>query len=87
MFQWGKDQGIKNVKLLPDGSGNFTRGMNMAVKKDDVGFGERSWRYSMFVDNGKIEKMFIEPGFQDNCPTDPFETSGVDSMLDYLKNK
>ena len=87
MYQWGKDQGIKNVKLLPDGSGNFTRGMNMAVKKDDLGFGERSWRYGMFVDDGKIEKIFIEPGFQNDCPTDPFEISDVDSMLDYLRNK
>ena len=87
MYQWGKDQGIKNVKLLPDGSGNFTRAMDMAVKKDDLGFGERSWRYSMFVDDGKIEKIFIEPGFQNDCPTDPFEISDVDTMLDYLRNK
>jgi len=87
MFQWGKDQGIKNVKLLPDGSASFTRAMGMLVKKDDLGFGERSWRYSMFVDDGKIEKMFVEPGFQNDCPTDPFETSDVDSMLKYLESK
>ncbi|MCH8050273.1 peroxiredoxin [Patescibacteria group bacterium] len=87
MYQWGKDQNIKNVKLLPDGSGNFARAMDMAVKKDDLGFGERSWRYSMFVDDGKIEKIFIEPGFQNDCPTDPFEISDVDTMLDYLRNK
>lgn len=87
MYQWGKNQGTKNVKLLPDGSGSFTKEMGMLVKKDDLGFGERSWRYSMFVDNGNIEKVFIEPGFSDDCPTDPFEVSDVDTMIDYLKSK
>ena len=87
MFQWGKAQGVKNVKLLPDGSGDFTRAMSMAVKKDNLGFGERSWRYSMFVNDGKIEKIFVEPGFQDDCPDDPFEVSDVDTMINYLKNK
>jgi peroxiredoxin len=87
MFQWGKAQGVKNVKLLPDGSASFTREMGMLVKKDDLGFGERSWRYSMFVNDGKIEKMFVEPGFQNDCPTDPFEVSDVDTMLEYLKSK
>lgn len=87
MFQWGKHQGVKNVKLLPDGSGAFTKAMGMLVKKDDLGFGERSWRYSMFVDDEKIEKVFIEPGFQNDCPTDPFEVSDVDTMITYLKSK
>ena len=87
MFQWGKDQGVKNVKLLPDGSGSFTKEMGMLVKKDDLGFGARSWRYSMFVDDGKIEKICVEPGFQNDCPTDPFEVSDVDSMIEYLKDK
>ncbi len=87
MYKWGLDQGVKNVKLLPDGSASFTKEMGMLVKKDDLGFGERSWRYSMYVDDGNIEKMFIEPGFQDDCPTDPFEVSDGDNMVDYLKSK
>jgi len=87
MYKWGLDQGIKNVQLLPDGSANFTKEMGMLVKKDDLGFGERSWRYSMYVDNGIIKKVFAEPGFSDDCPTDPFEVSDVDSMLEYLKSK
>jgi len=87
MFQWGKDQDIKNVKLLPDGSASFTKAMGMLVKKDDLGFGERSWRYSMYVDDGNIEKVFVEPGFTDDCPTDPFEVSDVDTMIGYLKDK
>ncbi len=87
MNQWGKHQNIHKVKLLPDGSTLFTKGMGMLVKKDDLGFGERSWRYSMFVVDGKIEKFFIEPGFMDDCPTDPFEVSDVDTMIGYLKSK
>lgn len=85
MFQWGKHQGAEKVKLLPDGSGEFTRKMGMLVHKDNLGFGLRSWRYSMVVNDGKIEKMFIEEGFSDNCPTDPFEVSDVNTMLSYLK--
>ncbi|MCH7806497.1 MAG: peroxiredoxin [Proteobacteria bacterium] len=86
MHQWGQHQGAKNVFLLPDGSGEFSRKMGMLVKKDNVGFGDRSWRYSMLVDDGEIKKMFIEPGFEDNCGSDPFEVSDAATMLDYLKN-
>ncbi|HHL43910.1 MAG TPA: peroxiredoxin [Hellea balneolensis] len=87
MFQWGKHQGNKNIFLLPDGSGTFTRHMGALVEKDNVGFGMRSWRYSMLVEDTKITKMFSEPGFSDNCPTDPFEVSDADTMLNYLKNR
>jgi len=66
MFQWGKHQGVEKVKLLPDGSGNFTRLMGMLVKKDNVGFGERSWRYSMLVEDGIIRKLFSEQGKSDD---------------------
>jgi peroxiredoxin len=87
MFQWGKAQEVKNVKLLPDGSGEFTRGMGMLVKKDNLGFGERSWRYSMFVEDGEIKKLFVEPGFMNDCPTDPFEVSDATTMLKFLKGE
>lgn len=86
MFQWGRHQGVQNIFLLPDGSGEFTRKMGMLVNKDNLGFGMRSWRYSMVVNDGKIEKMFIEPGISDNCPDDPFETSDAETMLAYLKS-
>ena len=86
MFQWGKQQGVQNVFILPDGSGEFTRKMGMLVAKDNLGFGLRSWRYSMVVNDGTIEKMFIEPDFADNAPDDPFEVSDADTMLDYLKS-
>lgn len=87
MFQWGKQIGANNVFLLPDGNAEFTRKMGMLVSKDNLGFGMRSWRYSMFVNDGNIEKMFIEPDFSDNCPTDPFEVSDADTMLAYLKGE
>lgn len=86
MYQWGLSQKAENVFLLPDGSGEFTRKMGMLVNKDNVGFGMRSWRYSMLVDDGEIVKSFIEEGFSDNCPTDPFEVSDADTMYDYIKS-
>jgi thioredoxin-dependent peroxiredoxin len=85
MYQWGLKQGAKKVKLLPDGNGEFTRKMGMLVEKSNLGFGLRSWRYSMVVTDGKIDKVFAEPGYSDNCPTDPFEVSDADTMLAYLK--
>ena len=85
MFQWGKSQNAKNVFLLPDGNGEFTRKMGMLVDKNNLGFGQRSWRYSMYVEDGEIKKLFSEKGFEDNCPTDPFEVSDADTMLKYLK--
>ena len=87
MYQWGKSQNAKNVFLLPDGNGEFTRKMGMLVDKDNLGFGQRSWRYSMYVEDGEIRQVFAEPGFSDNCPTDPFEVSDADTMLNYLKGR
>lgn len=85
MYQWGLKQGAEKVFLLPDGNAEFTRKMGMLVDKSNLGFGMRSWRYSMFVDNGEIKRVFSEPGFEDNCPTDAFEVSDADTMLAYLK--
>lgn len=87
MFKWGKEQGVDNVFLLPDGNGEFTRKMGMLVDKSNIGFGMRSWRYSMVVDDGAVEKMFIEDGFADNGETDPFEVSDADTVMAYLKGE
>ncbi len=86
MYQWKKHMGLEKIFMLPDGNADFTRAMGMLVKKTNVGFGDRSWRYSMYVEDGTIKKMFIEPEFGDNCPTDPFEVSDADTMLNYLKS-
>ena len=85
MFQWSKHIGADKVKMLPDGNGEFTRKMGMLVNKENLGFGPRSWRYAMVVNDGEIEQMFIEPGLQDDCPTDPFEVSDADTVLAWLK--
>jgi glutaredoxin-like protein len=80
MNSWLADQEASNITVIPDGNGEFTAGMDMLVDKSDIGFGKRSWRYSMFVNDGVVEKMFIEP----NVPGDPFEVSDADTMLAYL---
>ncbi len=85
MKQWADKQGMKKVFMLPDGNAAFTRGMGMLVKKEDLGFGDRSWRYSMYVEDGTIKELFDEANFSDNCPTDPFEVSDAGTMLKYLK--
>lgn len=86
MYQWGRTQGAKNVSLLPDGNGEFTRKMGMLVDKSNLGFGMRSWRYSMYVEDGEIRQMFREPGLEDNCPADPLRVSDADTMLEWLRN-
>ncbi len=86
MYQWGLSQKAKNVFLLPDGNGEFSRKMGMLVDKANLGFGMRSWRYSMLVEDGKITKEFIEGGFSDNNSSDPFDVSDADTMLEAIKS-
>jgi glutaredoxin-like protein len=80
MDEWALSQHVKNVKFLPDGNGEFTKGMGLLVGKEDLGFGPRSWRYSMLVKDGVIEKMFIEP----QEPGDPYHVSDADTMFSYV---
>ena len=82
---WANNEKIKNVKVIPDGSGKFTRQMGMLVEKDDKGFGYRSWRYAMIVNDGIIEKIFEEPGKSDNCTTDPYGESSPENVLQWLE--
>jgi glutaredoxin-like protein len=80
MNEWAASQEADNLTLLPDGNGQFTEGMGMLVDKSDLGFGKRSWRYSMLVEDGVIRKMFIEP----EKDGDPFEVSDAETLLRYL---
>jgi len=80
MSEWGKQQKATNITFMPDGNGDFSRGMGMLVPKNYLGFGDRSWRYSMLVKDGVIQKMFIEP----DLPGDPFEVSDADTMLNFI---
>ena len=86
MNAWAKDQGIKNVQLIPDGNAYFTRSMGMLVTKSNLGFGDRSWRYAAVVDNGIIEKLFVEEGQRDNADTDPYEATTPENVLEYVKS-
>jgi len=84
MNAWGKQQGLNAVKLIPDGSGEFTRKMGMLVCKDNLGFGMRSWRYAAIVKDGVVEAWFEEPGYADNCEADPYGKSSPQNVLDQL---
>jgi thioredoxin-dependent peroxiredoxin len=84
MNKWAKDLGVKKMKMIPDGSGLFTNGMGMLVSKDNLGFGQRSWRYAVVLNNRVIEKAFIEPGFMDNCPDDPYGETDPNRILEAL---
>jgi len=88
MYQWGKHLGLKNVKLLPDGSGDFTRRMGMLVRKDHVGFGMRSWRYAMLVEDNTITEWFEEPGINDSgADSDPYGETMPERLLEALRAK
>jgi peroxiredoxin len=88
MNAWFRDQKISKVKPIGDGEGKFTKEMGMLVNKPKQGFGMRSWRYSAFIDNGEVVKMFVEDGKNDGSnDADPFKVSDVNTMLNYLKDK
>lgn len=87
MNAWALDLRVKNVKFIPDGSCEFTAGMDMLVAKDNLGFGRRSWRYAMIVNDGVVEKMFAEPGKSDDCETDPYGETSPETVLSYLKGE
>ncbi|MGK0270759.1 MAG: glutaredoxin-like protein [Cocleimonas sp.] len=80
MNEWQYDQDAEDITFLPDGNGEFSEGMGMLVDKSAIGFGKRSWRYSMLVKNGTVEKMFIEA----DVDGDPFAVSDADTMLNYI---
>lgn len=80
MAEWAENQHAEKITFLPDGNGEFSEGMGMLVDKRDLGFGKRSWRYSMYVEDGVIKKMFIEP----EVAGDPFQVSDADTMLRHL---
>jgi peroxiredoxin len=85
MNAWAKDQMISNVKLIPDGNGEFTSAMGMLVKKFNLGFAARSWRYAAVINDGVIEQIFMEDGIGDNVSEDPYEWSTPEKLLEYVK--
>jgi len=87
MNKWAQDQGLVNVKVIPDGSNLFTSAMGMDVAKDNLGFGMRSWRYAVVVEDYDIKKSFIEPGFGNNAEDDPYGVSSPQNILAFLKGE
>jgi peroxiredoxin len=85
MNAWAQDQNIEKVTLIPDGNAYFTRSMGMLVNKSNLGFGLRSWRYAAVVDNGIVEKLFVEVGQRDNADTDPYEATTPEVVFEYVK--
>jgi peroxiredoxin len=87
VFQWARHLGIRHVKFIPDGAGKFTGRMGMLVNKEHLGFGYRSWRYTMVVDDGVVEKWFEEPGINDEgADDDPYTVTDPEVLLDYLRS-
>jgi peroxiredoxin len=84
MNAWAKELDVKNVKLIPDGNADFTRNMGMLVSKGNLGFGNRSWRYAMVVDDGVVEWMTVEPGQKSNATDDPYGMTSPNELLKYL---
>lgn len=87
MNAWSKELGIENVKMIPDGNADFTDYMDMLVGKYNCGFGERSWRYAMIVDDMVVQKMFIEKGKCDDAIEDPYEETTPSKVLEYVMSK
>ena len=86
VYQWGKHLGVDKVRLLPDGSGHFTRRMGMLINKEHLGFGYRSWRYVMVVNDGVVEHWLEEPGINDaGLDDDPYTVTNPDVVLEYLR--
>jgi len=81
MNSWFETQGVQNVRPLPDGNGEFTELVGASVKKANLGFGVRSWRYAIVVNDNVVEHVFAEEGFGDNIDTDPYEVSTPENVL------
>lgn len=84
MNEWARTLNVKNVKLIPDGAGAFTKGMNMLIDMSTIGFGYRSRRYAAIINNGTVEKMFVEPEANATDP-DPYGISSPESVMEYIK--
>ncbi len=88
MNAWGKSQNLDQVKVLPDGNGEFTRYMGMLIDKRHLGFGMRSWRYAAYIKDGIVEGWFCEPGINNiGSDSDPYGETKPENVLNWLKNK
>jgi peroxiredoxin len=85
MNKWAKDQCVERVKMIPDGNGDFTKGMDMLINKEHLGFGYRSWRYAAIVDDGVVTHWFEEPGINNNgSDDDPYGETSPENVMKSL---
>ena len=85
MNAWADKQKLENVKVIPDGNGEFTEKVGMLCSKRDKCFGDRSWRYAAIINDGVVEKVFEEPGKADDLSEDPYGESSPENVLKYLQ--
>jgi thioredoxin-dependent peroxiredoxin len=87
MNSWARSQNLENVKVIPDGNGEFNAAIGMLVNKENLGFAARSWRYAMIVNDMVVEELFVEEGKIDNCETDPYDVSSPENIMRKLKDE
>ena len=87
MNEWAKKMRVSNIKLIPDGSGLFTKYMGMLIAKDHNGFGQRSWRYMAVIKDGIVEKWWQEPGINNTgSDDDPYIETTPENSINYLSS-
>ena len=75
MDAWGKAQGTEGkVTMVGDGNAELSRAMGFASDMSKSGFGERSIRYAMVVENGVVTSLNVEAPRK-------FEVSDAQTML------
>ena len=75
MKAWGEGQGVgTDILMLADGNGAFTRAVGLELDAGRFGMGQRSQRYSMIVDDGKVVTLNVEEGGE-------FKVSAADYTL------
>ena len=85
MNAWAQHLGIKNVKLIPDGNGELADALGMLADFSVVTFGKRSKRFAAVINDGVVEKAFVEPDATDADP-DPYGVSSPENILKVLNN-
>ena len=84
MNAWAGVLGIKNVKVIPDGNGEFAKSLDRLADFSAVGFGMRSKRFAAIINNGVVEKGFVEPDATE-LNSDPYGESSPENVIAYLE--
>jgi len=75
MGAWGRDQKVAGkVRMMADGSADFTKATGLTIDRSAAGMGLRSQRYSMLVRDGVVLSLNVEAAGK-------FEVSDADTLL------